>query len=144
MFNVIRFVLVEVVNIKLGNETTEQPLRNDSICANPVSRHLVFSLNPSDSVTVERGMNCTCAQSSNVIGHVPRISKAFNLKWSYKVSDLNKYLNASTIFGGRIFTCKISYNFCLFYIHGSVHRDSVLIRSNKMQQYAGVYLLQVY
>ena len=32
----------------------------------------------------------------------------------------------------------------LFYIHGSVHRDSVLIRYNKMQQYAGIYLLQVY
>jgi len=36
-------------------------------------------------------------------------------------------------------------NFSLleFYIHGSVHRDSILIRSNEMQQYAGVYLLQV-
>ena len=32
----------------------------------------------------------------------------------------------------------------VFYIHGSVHRDSVLIRSNKMQQYAGIYLLKVY
>ena len=31
-----------------------------------------------------------------------------------------------------------------FYIHGSVHRNSTLIRSNKMQQYAGVYLLQNY
>ena len=29
-----------------------------------------------------------------------------------------------------------------FYIHGSVHRDSILIRSNEMQQYAGVYSLQ--
>ena len=29
-----------------------------------------------------------------------------------------------------------------FYIHGSVHRDSILIRSIKIQQYAGVYLLQ--
>jgi len=29
-----------------------------------------------------------------------------------------------------------------FYIHGSVHRNSILIRSNKMQQYTGVYLLQ--
>jgi hypothetical protein len=29
-----------------------------------------------------------------------------------------------------------------FYIHGSVHRNSVLIRFNKTQQYAGVYLLQ--
>ena len=28
-----------------------------------------------------------------------------------------------------------------FYIHGSVHRDFILIRSNEMQQYAGVYLL---
>ena len=31
-----------------------------------------------------------------------------------------------------------------FYIHGSVHRNSVLIRSNKMQQYAGICLLQSY
>jgi len=31
-----------------------------------------------------------------------------------------------------------------FYIHGSVHRDSILINSNEMQQYAGVYLLQIY
>jgi hypothetical protein len=30
----------------------------------------------------------------------------------------------------------------LFYIHGSVHRNSILIRSNKMQQYAGIYILQ--
>ena len=29
-----------------------------------------------------------------------------------------------------------------FYVHGSVHRNSVLIRSNKMQQYADIYLLQ--
>ena len=33
---------------------------------------------------------------------------------------------------------------CFLYIHGSVHRDSVLVRSNEMQQYAGVYLLQNY
>ena len=32
--------------------------------------------------------------------------------------------------------------FVEFYIHGSVHRNSILIRSNKMQQYAGIYLLQ--
>ena len=31
-----------------------------------------------------------------------------------------------------------------FYIHDSVHRDSILIRSKKMQQYAGIYLLQIY
>ena len=30
------------------------------------------------------------------------------------------------------------------YIHGSVHRDSILIRSNEIQQYAGIYLLQNY
>jgi len=33
---------------------------------------------------------------------------------------------------------------CIFYIHGSVHRDSILTRSNEMQQNAGVYLLQNY
>jgi len=32
----------------------------------------------------------------------------------------------------------------LIYIHGSVHRDSILIRSNKVQQYAGIYLVQNY
>jgi len=31
-----------------------------------------------------------------------------------------------------------------FHIHGSVHRDSVLKRSSKMQQYAGIYLLRNY
>ena len=30
----------------------------------------------------------------------------------------------------------------IFYIHGSVHRNSILIISNKMQEYAGIYLLQ--
>ena len=30
-----------------------------------------------------------------------------------------------------------------FYIQGSVHRNSILIRSNKLQQYAGIYLLQI-
>ena len=30
----------------------------------------------------------------------------------------------------------------VLYIHSSVHRNSKLIRSNKMQQYAGIYLLQ--
>ena len=29
-----------------------------------------------------------------------------------------------------------------FYIHDSVHCNSILIRSNKMQQYPGIYLLQ--
>ena len=34
-------------------------------------------------------------------------------------------------------------HFVKFYIHGSVHRNAILIRSNKMQKYAGIYLLQV-
>jgi hypothetical protein len=29
-----------------------------------------------------------------------------------------------------------------FYIRGSVHRNSILIRSNKMHHYTGIYLLQ--
>ena len=39
-------------------------------------------------------------------------------------------------------TAIISLNTQCLYIHGSVHRDSILIRSSEMQQYAGVYLLQ--
>ena len=35
-----------------------------------------------------------------MIGHAPRISEAFELKWSYKLSDLNECLNATTFFGG--------------------------------------------
>ena len=38
--------------------------------------------------------------------------------------------------------CPITFS--SFYIHGSVLRDSILIRSNEMQQYAGVYLLHNY
>ena len=38
----------------------------------------------------------------------------------------------------------LNMKFRLFHIHGSVHRDSILIRFNEMQQYAGVYLLQYY
>ena len=30
-----------------------------------------------------------------------------------------------------------------FHIHGSLHRDSILIRSNKMQQYAGIYFCKI-
>jgi hypothetical protein len=35
-------------------------------------------------------------------------------------------------------------NQVICYIHGSVHRDSILVRYNEMQQYAGVYLLHNY
>ena len=37
---------------------------------------------------------------------------------------------------------RASIQFFFFYIHGSTHRNSILIRSNKMQHYAGIYLLQ--
>ena len=37
-----------------------------------------------------------------------------------------------------------SMQLCIFHIHGSVHRNSLLIRSNRTQQYAGIYLLQNY
>ena len=37
-----------------------------------------------------------------------------------------------------------SRRFAVFYIHGSVNRNSILIRSNKMQLYADIYLLQNY
>ena len=40
------------------------------------------------------------------------------------------------------FSIQLNRRDCEFYIQGSVHRDSILIRSNEIQQYAGVYLLQ--
>ena len=33
----------------------------------------------------------------------------------------------------------IPTHFIFYYIHGSAHRDSILTRSNKMQQYVGIY-----
>jgi len=38
----------------------------------------------------------------------------------------------------------VTYGTLEFYIHGSMHRNSILIRSNKMQQCASIYLLQIY
>ena len=41
--------------------------------------------------------------------------------------------------------CKIQNTNFKFYFHISVHRDSsIFIRSNEMQQYAGIYLLKNY
>ena len=34
--------------------------------------------------------------------------------------------------------------YCFFYIYGSVHCNYILIRSDKMKQYGGIYLLQFY
>jgi len=49
------------------------------------------------------------------------------------------------MFAKAVEGCKYTdRDFREFYIHGCVHRDSTLIRSNEMQQYAGVYLLQNY
>jgi hypothetical protein len=61
---------------------------------------------------------------------------------------LGKNLIDKLLITKRLVTLRMSFlqvftvNFKLFYIHGSVHRNSELIRSNKMQQYAGIYLLQ--
>ena len=57
-------------------------------------------------------------------------------------SSLHKFVTVGEIIAFKVFL--ITYNVPDFYIHGSVHRDSVLIRSNKMQQYAGIYLLHVH
>ena len=47
------------------------------------------------------------------------------------VVDLQVYMSIFSVF-----------HLVIFYIHGSVHRNSILIRSNKLQQYAGIYLLK--
>ena len=50
-------------------------------------------------------------------------------------------MSESVIDGGHTLTHKTHF---VFYIHDSLRRDSILIRSNKMQQYAGIYLLQIH
>ena len=50
----------------------------------------------------------------------------------------------SKYFGKAIYLPCPDKHIEIFYNNGSVHRDPVLIRSNKMQHYAGIYLLQVY
>ena len=40
--------------------------------------------------------------------------------------------------------CKTRQSAWFFFIRGVVHRNSILIRSNKMQQHANIYLLQNY
>jgi hypothetical protein len=60
--------------------------------------------------------------------------------WCIKQNDGNKLLDARPSVDQALF----EYTGHNFYIHGSVHRNSILIRPNEMQQYAGVYLLQNY
>ena len=70
------------------------------------------------------------------------------LLWIYKilVRQLDLYLGwtRQNINVGYSSVQAKYIHFWEFYIHGSVHRSSILIRSNDMQQYAGVYLLQNY
>jgi hypothetical protein len=42
----------------------------------------------------------------------------------------------------QILKAETTFMSAKFYTHGSVHHNSILIRSNKTQQYAGIYLLQ--
>ena len=56
---------------------------------------------------------------------------------------VNKYKQSRSYLNHLVHTCN-AILFEEFYIYGSVHRDSILVRSNEMQQYAGVYLLQNY
>ena len=93
--------------------------------------------------------------------------KSKKLKKSLKILTVMSYHNSQV--STRLFYCKhrvtpdtkykslteiwilhcvlsycVSFSRFFFYIHGSVHRDTKLIRSNKMQQYAGIYLLHIY
>ena len=74
---------------------------------------------------------------------------------SSTLTDTHKYSAQPNKFGypvtqrlGFVYPCYIQYDCTgsgkIFYIYGSVHRNSILIRSNEMQQYARVYLLQNY
>ena len=63
--------------------------------------------------------------------------KAFS---RYLISQYEQYTISLTLYPHSLLQCNVR----AFHIHGSVHPNSILIRSNKMQQYAGIYLLQNY
>ena len=52
--------------------------------------------------------------------------------------------STNTIYNKYVNCMHCEQHISKFHIHGSVHRNSILIRSNKMQQCAGIYLLHNY
>ena len=55
----------------------------------------------------------------------------------------NERANISPFMRYRLWSIAIRLLRCIeFYIHSSVHRNSIVIRSNNIQQYAGIYLLR--
>jgi len=60
------------------------------------------------------------------------------IKQAYKVLTLCAF-HYKCYITDRTGITRRKLNLC---IHGSVHRNSIGIRSNKMQPYAGIYLLQ--
>ena len=66
---------------------------------------------------------------------------------SYPSSGIHQTVTAASGTGNNVTATTLRQRgliSCFFYIHGSVHRNAILIRSNKLQQNAGVYLLQNY
>ena len=71
--------------------------------------------------------------------------KFFYKNVSYSIIDKSEQKCCTYLLNDTICTVQTILRTDNFYIHGSVHRNSILrVRSNKMQQYAGVYLLQNY
>ena len=64
------------------------------------------------------------------------------------LAKLRKAASGSSYLSVRLSACNNSsptgFSEFIFYIHSSVHRDFILIRSNEMQSCAGVYFLQNY
>ena len=66
--------------------------------------------------------------------------------WVLSVMELTVHSKVMRYISNPVIVCTDLHHknlqFYEFSIHGSVHHTSILIRSNKMQQYAGIYLLQ--
>ena len=75
---------------------------------------------------------------------LPLFENRFNIIYMYNSTSPNSLFHSDFVIKTK---WNISFELSrdtntIFCINGSVHRDSILIRSNKMQQYAGMYLLQ--
>ena len=60
------------------------------------------------------------------------------------VTDRPQSKHSSAFVVPSVCISSIQMYFDVFYFYGYVHRNSILITSNKMQQYEGIYLLQNY
>jgi hypothetical protein len=92
--------------------------------------HLVCSCQLETNYTCDRTIKWRVIGKRGLICTVTSLEEVGGIKW----------ILMNTRMMGRV--SRSLWQIREFYIRGSVHRNSKLIKSNKMQQYAGIYLPQ--